>query len=585
MAGATERSGSRRPALASALLAVALAAGAAAPATRAEAQTASPRQAQLDATVRFLQEDQGMDGGFGGEAGAPSDPGVTSWVALALAAVDVNPHSQARPGGTDAYAYLAAHAGALSVTTDFERALLVVDASESPPRPLGGVDLVAKLLERRLPSGAFTHEAGSAVPGMNDTIFAILALSPIKEAAIEGVVQAAAEWVIAEQDADGSWPSWCPRSVCGRDGKDPQDNTDMTGAAIQALNAAGLPGTAAQARALAYLHEVQLPDGGWPQARGERESNVGSTAWVVQGIWAAGENPEAWRTGAGGATEEPLDYLTSLQQPDGHARYQGSRDLNGVWMTAYVTPALAGRPLPIVPPPLLPPPTPGATEAGAGGATGKGDEGVIAGGGGEGAADFSRPRAGSNGRTPGGARVVRGQGLRAPNHSAHRRGANRHQARGTATVEPRRAAEADQEVGAVSAGPPPTSNAAASSGSPALGNRPATSRREADGRPGARGGPGVKGTPAVVADAPPGGASAGERVSGVVIGSPAGAEGKPAFGAPGLRGAGGGAGGDGAALAIGAAALVAALLGVGWEGRRGARAIAPGRRASTEPVR
>ena len=48
---------------------------------------------------------------------------------------------------------------------------------------------------------------------MNDTIFAILALAPIKEPAIEGVVQAAAEWVINEQHADGGWPSDCPKAA------------------------------------------------------------------------------------------------------------------------------------------------------------------------------------------------------------------------------------------------------------------------------------------------------------------------------------------------------------------------------------
>jgi hypothetical protein len=536
VAGAAERPRRRRPGRAPALLVVALAAAAAALVARADAETASPRhEAQFDATVRFLQEDQNADGGFGGEVGEPSDPDFSSWVALALAAADINPHSQARPGGTDVYSYLAAHAAELSATTDFERALLVVDASEYPPQPLGGVNLVEKVLERRLPSGAFAHEAGSSVPGMNDTIFAILALGPIKEAAVEGVVDGAAEWVIAEQDSDGSWPAWCPKSVCGRDGNDPEDSTDMTGAAIEALNAAGMPGTEAQARGLAYLHEVQLPDGGWPQARGEGESNVGSTAWVVQGIWAAGENPETWRTESGEATEEPLDYLTSMQQEDGHIRYQASHDLNGVWMTSYSTPALAGRALPIVPPPpLLPPPTPSGDSA----------EGVIAGGGGNGAPNFSRPKAGSKGKTPGGARIVRGEGLRSRDHSAIRRGANHHQPNGTETAEPSTAA-ADQEIGTVSAGTRPTASAT---------HHEAKRKREV-----------AKPLPA---KDPRGTAptAAGQEIDGTVIRG----DGKLAFGAPGLRSAGGGDAGEETAIAIGAAALLAALLGVGRERRRGA---------------
>jgi hypothetical protein len=531
-----------------ALLAAALAALAAAPAARADARAASPsHEVPFDATVRFLQEDQNMDGGFGGEAGATSDPDISSWVALALAAADINPHDQAKPGGTDVYTYLAEHAGELESTTDFERALLVVDASEYPPQPLGGVDLVARILERRLPSGAFTHEAGSTVPGMNDTIFAILALSPITEPAIESVVHAAVEWVLGEQDEDGSWPSWCPQSVCPKW----EDGTDMTGAAIEALNAAGMPDTEAQARALAYLHELQLPDGGWAQHRGEGESNVGSAAWVVQGIWAAGENPEAWRTGTGQKPEEPLDYIASLIGADGEAQYARSHQSLGVWMTAYVTPALAGRALPIVPPPArLSPPQPG-DEPGDGSADGSGDTGVIAGGGGNGAPKFSRPKRGSKGRTPGGARIVRGEGLRARDHSASRRGANRRQATGTETAEPRRAAEADQEVEAVGQGAEHDKQGEAPA---ANGARRHDNRGEVPAANGARRALSARG---------------GDEVTGTLIGSPTATEGKLAYGAPGLRGAGGGGEGYGTAIAIGAAALLAALLGADWERRRG----------------
>jgi len=59
-----------------------------------------------------------------------------------------------------------------------------------------------------------------------------------------------------------------------------------------------------------------------------------------------------------------------------------------------------------------------------------------------------------------------------------------------------------------------------------------------------------------------------------VIGSPDGSEnGKLAFGAPGLRSAGAGAAEEPwTALGVGAAALLAALLGAGLERRRGALA-------------
>ena len=178
-------------------------------------------------------------------------------------------------------------------------------------------------------------------------------------------------------------------------------------------------------------------------------------------------------------------------------------------------------------------------------------EGITAGGGGKGAPLFSRPKGQSKGKTPGGARVVRRQKLEAKNHSHDRSGANQHQARGTEKVEPQRRSEADQEAAAVT----PTSAAG-----------------EGGGGGGDEGsGPGAKGAPLPVKGAAAAGWAGGdEDVSGTVIGSPEGTKGKLAFGAPGLKSAGGDASdGLGAAIAIGVAALLAALVGVGWEQRRG----------------
>jgi hypothetical protein len=185
---------------------------------------------------------------------------------------------------------------------------------------------------------------------------------------------------------------------------------------------------------------------------------------------------------------------------------------------------------------------------------------VLTGGGGHGAPAFSRPKAQSKGKTPGGARVVRGQGLRARDRSDRRRGANLHQAQGTEKAEPKSATEADQEVESVSA-----------TGSSAAGpNKPPSGGEGGGGNEGK--GPGEGGAPLPVRESPGRDATAtGEEVSGAVIGSPQGTDGKLAFGAPGLRGDGAGSGdGLGPAIAIGIAALLAAGLGVGLEHRRGA---------------
>jgi prenyltransferase beta subunit len=547
------------------LVATAIAAVALAAAGVALALT-PPHQALIDTTVRYLQETQDTSGGFA-EPGQEPSQGISAWVALALASAGINPQDQARCGRS-AFEYLEGHfreglaeelAWPQVAVTSFERELLVVDAAGTDPHGFAGYDLVAEILARQLPDGSFPYTPDGKLGESNDTIFAILALDPVHEPAVAEAIAAAREWVVSAQLEDGGWYY---------SGAGSRSEVDMTGAAIEALVVAGPPAEEpalgayekAIAAGLEYLKGAQLPDGGFPALpTGETESNVASTAWAVQAIWAVGQNPEAWT--AGPEAREPLDYMESMQQEDGHIRWRASSDMNGIWMTAYVTPAFDGHALPI---PVAARDSPAVQRGQAAACLETGDEegdaprpqeGVIAGGGGHRAPAFSRPKAGSKGRTPGGARVVRGQGLEARNHSPHRRrGANVDQARGTETAEPRSDAEADQEVDEVSAGPAWASD----SGSGGDGSD--------------RNGRGERGAPLAVRDPPRADPSAaGEEVSGVVIGSPDGDEqGKLAYGAPGLRSAGGGALGEPwTAIAIGAAALLAALLGAGWERRRG----------------
>src|SRR2546429_2021655 len=151
-------------------------------------------QARLDGTVRFLQEVQNPDGGFGGARGAASDPDFSAWVALALAAAGINPQDQATPGGLSVYTYLTGHARELNATTDYARALLVADAAGTSPYDFGRIDLSSAILGRQLPNGAFAHALGGQ-PGVNDTVFAILALSPVKNQIIAGTLARAARWL------------------------------------------------------------------------------------------------------------------------------------------------------------------------------------------------------------------------------------------------------------------------------------------------------------------------------------------------------------------------------------------------------
>jgi prenyltransferase beta subunit len=473
-------------------------------------------QARLDATVRFLQQAQNLDGGFGGASGRESGQGFSAWVALALAAAGINPRCQAKPGGADAFSFLVGHfhrgleeeiSYPAIPTTAFERELMVVNAAAGDPHDFAGYDLVAEILARvRDDNGSLPYVPGGRGE-INDTIFAIVALAPVDEPRAQAAIQGAADWLIDQQGDDGGWSYGV---------KGDRTEADMTGAAIQALRAAGRRDTDAERKGLRYLGEIQNPDGGFPEFPGETESNVASTAWAVQGIWSAGQNPEAWTVGEG---REPLSYMASLQQPDGHIRWKASQDSNGVWMTAYVAPAFAGQawPIPVSPCDAALPSKPQQPGQGEGTQSGKG---TIAGGGSVGAPLFSRPKPQSKGKTPGGARILHSEAGEARNHSETRRGENARQSTITVSAEPAEASE----------------------------SRPGS----AEASPGA----------AVTRSASGGSGGRGREVTGTLVGPDAARRQALAFGAPGLHSAGTDArGASWLAIAIAAAAALLALIG------------------------
>jgi hypothetical protein len=539
--------------------------GAAALSGAARAAVTSQHQKSVDDIVRFLQEHQQESGGYADNGKKPSQS-ISAWVTLALAAAGINPQDQIRTVngvacGHTAFEFLEEHfaesfreeAGRTEFgTTAFERELLVVDTAGTDPHAFAGHDLVGEIVARQGPDGGIPY-VPTGEEQVNDAVFGILALAPVKEAAAEASTRAATEWLLAKgPDVDGGF-NWRSNAL--------PSEVDLTGAAIEALVAASAKATEAEAGALAFLRRSQLADGGFPEYPAtEAESNVASTAWGVQGIWASGDDPETWLTGSGLASEEPLDYLESMQQPDGHLRWRASSDLNGIWMTAYALPAFTGQvmPYPLVARAATPAErlascgeakaTPEApTENPIGSGESKPAGGVGAGGGGSGAHDFSSPQPESKGKTPRGARIRHHEkGEKASDHARTRRGENLHQAQGTETQEPKRESEADQEVERVRAGATPS-----------------TSEGEAGGDGNEGKGPGEHGTPLPAAGAErAAGTTSGEEVSGIVIGAPEGQRGKLAFGAPGLRSAArGGAEEPWVPLAIAAGAAVLLALG------------------------
>jgi len=131
-------------------------------------------------------------------------------------------------------------------------------------------------------------------PSADVSAHALEALAP--EAGYDREVRRGLDWLLAEQEADGSWfGRWGVNHVYG------------TGAALPALEACGLePSHPAFRRAISWLDSVQNEDGGFgedirsyadPAWRGRGPSTASQTAWALLAYVAADEagSPSATR--------------------------------------------------------------------------------------------------------------------------------------------------------------------------------------------------------------------------------------------------------------------------------------------------
>lgn len=172
------------------------------------------------------------------------------------------------------------------------------------PQGDGARDLVAAVDAGRTANGGYG--------AFNATLYATIALALAGRPADPTTVAL----IRGGQQASGGW------GFTG-DGTAADADVDTTSLAIQALVAAGIPGTdATLARGVAYLAHQQQADGAW-QSFGADDPN--STATAILAVTAVGENPgaECWRNRAvpalaGTAYGDPLVWLRRQQAADGH---------------------------------------------------------------------------------------------------------------------------------------------------------------------------------------------------------------------------------------------------------------------------
>jgi prenyltransferase beta subunit len=302
-----------------ALLGLALTLGAAALPSRAAA-------ASLGRELGYLASAQNTDGGFGAASGQPSSELYTGWAAMGLAAAGRNPATLKRSGHS-VLDSLRGEASTLQSLGDVERTVLAVRACGASAYSFAGRNLVAEVLHARGHDNSFDEQ-------VNLSAFAIFSLRAVGHSASFAPIREAAGWIERQQNGDGGF---------GFGGRGSRSDVDDTGAALQALAAAGARNRRVLGLATAYLIRSQGADGGFPQQYGG-ESNAQSTAWAVQGLIAAGRSPSTVRRGG---SRTPTGYLESLLAPNGSVRYSRTSAQTPAWVTAQALIALAGKTFPV----------------------------------------------------------------------------------------------------------------------------------------------------------------------------------------------------------------------------------------------
>lgn len=290
-------------------------------------QAAGPyREAALGA-LSWIASQQQADGSFPGFG-----PGSTADAILAICAVGGDPNGFLR-GENSPITFLAAQAREISTSAGgTAKTILAALCAGKDPRRFGGVDLVAAL------EAAYDARQGTYGTDLTGHAFALLALS----ATGRPIPAAAVEYLRRVQTPEGGW-AWDGNPASG--GAD----TNSTALAVQALVAAGVAASDPTVQnALAYFHTQQNADGGFPYARSSpwgSESDSNSTAYVVQALCAAGEDPEGPSWTVEGHT--PLTFLLQMQLPGGAFQWQGAAPGENALSTYQAVPALMLRPFPL----------------------------------------------------------------------------------------------------------------------------------------------------------------------------------------------------------------------------------------------
>ncbi|MFZ2488574.1 MAG: prenyltransferase/squalene oxidase repeat-containing protein [Anaerolineae bacterium] len=287
----------------------------------------SPEILAANAALQWMRPQQAANGSFNNNVGATVD------VILAVAAANQRPEAWRGASGASLVDFVQSRAAQFAGQSAAAAGKLAVGvaAADRDPARFGNLNLVQSI------NATYTPATGAYGANNQDQAWAMLGLAAAKA----DVPAAAVQRLATRANTDGGW-GWAAGVA---------SDVDTTALAVQALLAAGAPlNSPAVVNALAYLHSVQQTNdnGGFassPEQAWGVQSNTNSTAFAIQGLLAASQDPISVTWTISNAT--PVDFLLGQQLPSGAMVYIAP-PAPDLFATQQAVPALVGKPYPLL---------------------------------------------------------------------------------------------------------------------------------------------------------------------------------------------------------------------------------------------
>ena len=250
-----------------------------------------------------------------GIATAGEDP--STWIYPAKYSRSLTYYLHEEPKNSASY-WPGVNSPCLMMPEDFTRMVLVLTAIGKDPTDFGGVNYLTML--KSFYDGVQFGDLNT----VEDDALAILALVSCgdKDPRTKNMITNVSKYIKDRQNEDGGWSAYGVGS-----------NVKTTALVIQALITSGeAQQTEIIKNALEYLRTARDDNGGY--------SDVKTTSYAVQAFIAAGDDISHYR--------KTIEYLLSLQQPDGSFNYTVNYSLFPPSATTFPIPALCGEPYPVM---------------------------------------------------------------------------------------------------------------------------------------------------------------------------------------------------------------------------------------------